>query len=129
MPAQHRALSLIEVVASLALLATTATVLLFAQGRSLDQLRATRDQEAATDLAREWLADWKLQAEGQKSSLPLDGQFGSHPAWHWRRQVTPYLSAEPSRLVEMQLSVFQTDGRGRSKLVAAFHWIEKTHEP
>lgn len=112
------ALTLIEVVAALALLAGVATLLLTAQGRSLEQLRATGRQERAAALADALLARWRLEPGG--AAVPLEGAFDEWPGWHWRRRVAPCTIAE---LDEVSLTIYLRDGATEQDLLS-YTWFE-----
>ena len=123
----YRALTLIEVVASLVLLAATATLLLTAQGRSLDQLRSIREQEIAAVLTHELIATWKLNPPGKHSAT--EGRWQSHAAWRWRRQLAPYPLTIRSVLQEVTLTLYRTDQEGNDVPVSTHTWLERPDEP
>ncbi len=120
--APARGLSLIEVVAALVLLSGCAVMLLTAQGRSLDQLRAVRTQETAAGLARELIASWKLDPTVE---LPLEGYFESTPGWRWERQVRWYSTGAHGSLQEITLTVYRTKLDREEEAVARYTWIER----
>jgi len=86
-----RGLSLIEVVASLVLLATVVTSLLMAQSRSLAQLRATQEREKASVLAGELLVAWEIAP--REWTDHEEGVFDGDASWRWARTSRP--SARP----------------------------------
>ncbi len=77
--ARARGISLIEVVASLLLIATTATALLVAHRRSFQQLEVTIRQETAASLAGELIASWKIEPPEPEANVA--GCIESHPSW------------------------------------------------
>ena len=124
--AMARAISLIEVVASLLLIATTATALLVAHGRSLQQLKATVHQETAAALAGELMASWKIDPPGPGSTL--SGGFQSRPSWRWTRGAQPYAAAVHLQLLEVTLALYRTDDQGNTRALRTYSWLERSDE-
>lgn len=120
-----KGLSLIEVVVSLVLIGTTATMLLTAHSRSLEQLRATSNSETASILARELITQWKLEPPDETS--PMDGRFESHPKWGWAGESVPYPSQGQSELQQVTLTIHRTDQRGFDQIVVTYTWLERPH--
>lgn len=120
------ALTLIEVVASLALAATTATALLLAQSRALSSMQAVGERQMAGDLAHELLVAWKL--DPPEDGPATQGSFESHADWSWQRISRPYLSAQVQSLQEVQLRIVRTQ-RGESRLIASYTFLERADEP
>ena len=120
-----RALTLIEVVASLVLLATTATALLLAQGRSLEQLRAVREQHMASKLARELITHWKLEPPAPTTAM--EGSFGARAGWRWTRHSQPYGLAKVKPLWQVTLTVHKRDHKGENA-VSSYTWLEHVDE-
>ena len=123
---QTRALSLIEVVASLALLATSATALMVAHARSLEQISATRDQAAASALAGNLIATWKLDSDSDLDDCR--GLFDSKPSWRWKRTCRPCDLAMRSGLFEITLTVLRADVSGAEQVLATYTWLERDDE-
>jgi len=121
-----RALSLIEVVASLALLAASATALMVAHARSLEQISATRDQAAASVLAENLIAAWRLDPDSDLDDCR--GLFDSKPSWRWKRTREPCDLAMRPGLFEITLTVSRTDVRGAEQVVATHTWLERDDE-
>lgn len=121
-----RGLVLIEVVAALALLASTATLLLVAHGRSLTQLHSTNQQETAARLAEELLTAWKL--ENADTTLAGEGSFAQSAGWRWTRTVKPYEGAPNSDVVEITLTVLHTKGT-QERVLATYTWLEHRRAP
>lgn len=121
-----RALTLIEVVASLALVAASVTALLQVQSRVLVQLHSLREQQTASDLARGLIMEWRLQ----DSSLPIAdrGEFQSEPGWSWTRTVEPYWAAQKLPLDRIELRICRADAGGGREL-ANLVWLEERHVP
>jgi Tfp pilus assembly protein PilV len=121
-----RALTLIEVVASLVLLATAVTTLLAAQGRSLEQLRTARELATAAELARELITEQRLDP-----SQPLtdsEGLFASHSEWRWSRTVKPFAETADSALQIITLAIYRQDRLGVERMVTSYTWLEKPHD-
>ena len=122
-----RAFTLIEVVASLVLLATTVTALLTTNGRSLEQLRAIREQETASSLAHEWIAIWKLN--DTKDHLPMEGRFENHPGWRWPQSVKPYEPTYKLTINEITLTIYHQQPEKPERVVTHYTWLEAVDEP
>jgi Tfp pilus assembly protein PilV len=121
-----RALTLIEVVASLVLLATAVTTLLAAQGRSLEQLRTARELETAAALARGLITDWRLESSG--TVPPTDGVFASNPAWRWSRTAKPLSNSTDSAIQTISLTIYRNDAHGVERMVTSYTWLEKPYD-
>ena len=121
-----RGISLIEVVAALALIGTAITMLLGAQARSLEQLAVTRDRQIATELARELITAWRIDPLRQEPAR--EGSFASHPGWRWTRGEMPYRSTSRLALQEVTLTIHRVDGSGHESHVAGYTWLERPGE-
>lgn len=121
-----RALTLIEVVASLVLVATTVTALLAASGRSLEQLHSAREQQTASVLAKELINQWILEAPAEGEAT--EGHFHGYPGWRWTRQSAPYPWLTETTLEELTLTIHRLDGQGHDRVVAAYTWLERPDE-
>lgn len=118
------ALTLIEVVAALALAATSVTALLAAQGRSLVQLRQARELETASALARERITLWRLDP----LVIPeTEGEFSGQPSWRWTRRVNLPLDPSSTDLQEVMLSIHRRDDRRVERVVATYTWLERVN--
>lgn len=118
------ALTLIEVVAALTLVATSVTALLAAQGRSLEQLRSAQELETAATLARELIIQWRLDP---LVVPPLEGEFIENPKWRWRRKVGATTDHRATDLQEIMLTIYRRDNRGVEQRITSYIWLEKTH--
>jgi Tfp pilus assembly protein PilV len=122
-----KGLTLIEVVASLVLIALTATSLLAAYGRSLEQLRATREQETADGLARELLAHWSVEP------IPLDeeskGTFENEPGWQWSRNTQRQWGIVSLEVYELTLTIERRGDDGHWRRVATHSWLQEADSP
>jgi Tfp pilus assembly protein PilV len=117
------ALTLIEVVAALVLVATSVTALLAAQGRSLAQLQQARELETAATLARELITQWRLDP---LVVPPSEGGFPGQPTWRWTRRVVLPSDGGASELQEVVLSIHRRDDRGVERNIASYTWLEKS---
>lgn len=118
-----KGLTLIEVVASLVLMAGVVSALLLAQGRLLGQLRSIEEQELASDLAHELIAQWKLEPP-----TASQGEFEEHRGWSWARvEATTMLVRDPLvREVTLQITHRTIDGT--EHMIARYQWLEKKDE-
>ena len=76
-------MSLIEVIASVTILATSVSAILLAQVRGLDRVRAARLEMTATDLTRNLIRQWRL--EEIDLAVPAQGHFEDRSGWYWQR--------------------------------------------
>lgn len=120
---RHRALSLIEVLAAMTLLAGTMVSLVLAQGRSLQQLAATRRQHTADALARELVLHWTMEPPPSDS---CEGSFGEQPGWRYVRRAQP--SSWDDKLLEMTVTIFAMDSRGEEVVASSLVWLEPRRE-
>lgn len=121
-----RGFTLIEVVASLALLATASAALLVAHARSLEQLRALRDQETASILAREWMATRHM--EDRTQDLLTEGAFEQHSRWRWSLTTVPFEVREDRRIERFTLAIRHDHGSGTDAPVQSYAWLEAADE-
>ncbi|MCK6464034.1 MAG: hypothetical protein L6Q93_04185 [Phycisphaerae bacterium] len=112
---RSRGLSLVEVLASLTLIAGTMTALLLAQARSLRQLAATRQGTEAHTLAEELILTWKADP----SSVTAQGEFNA--ALRWVREESPSWRTSTRELQEIRLRVYGDDG---DAVLAEYVWLE-----
>lgn len=118
-----RALTLIEVVAALALLAGALTALLVAQTRGLKQLQAMREQERAAVLAEELIQRWKIEPPTMTDRL--DGAFESAPGWWWLRAATASSILDDPDVRQVTLSIYRRETDGLEHLVTTYTWLER----
>ena len=118
-----RGLSLIEVVASLVLIATVVTSLLVAHARSIEQVKATRLLETADRMTHELMASWWVEAPGEGPWI--EGRFEDLPGWHWTRAVRPYDAPNHEDLNEITLTIF---GNVSAVPMGTYTWLERTVE-
>ena len=82
MRSRRTALTLIEVLAAMALLGGTLAAVVVAAGRHTQQVRSAQDRIEATDAADRLLSSWLVDAGGQipAPAGPVPGRAG----WRWR---------------------------------------------
>lgn len=120
------ALTLIEVVASLVLLATTVTALLATHSRSLQQLTNINQQETAASLAQELITEWQL--DESESEPPPEGNFKHKPGWRWVRDVIPYEPTYTNKINQITLKLFYQRDHEESEIVTRITWLERVDE-
>lgn len=119
---RRRGLTLIEVVAALVLLAGVVSSLLLAQGRLLGQWRGLAEQEQASQLARELLAEWKLTPP-----TTAEEEFEGHSGWRWtRRESATVLVGDPA-VREVILEIHHRSADGAERTVATYRWLRKVN--
>ncbi len=122
------ALTLIEVVAALALLATVVASVLVAQTRSMQQIRQADQRRKAAELAESLLTQWRLNQTALDS--PAQGTF-SEEGWSWKRQVErervslgrDFTSQRPEML-RIHLTVLRERQSSPPIELAAVDWLE-----
>ncbi len=124
--AHCRSLTLVEVVASLALLGGTIVGLLTAQARALQQLKATQRQRQAALLAEELVTHWQLC--GERLAEPAQGLFEGQPAWSWTRSIEPPDVEDPPGLFRVCLEILWTDALGQTQVASGATWLEESGE-
>jgi hypothetical protein len=120
---RNRALTLIEVVAALSLIAGTATVLLTLQGRCIQQLRAAHDRERAAHYAAELVGSWRLNPAPPGI---LEATIGDE--FRWRRTERDYPTST-NLLREVTLVVFRVGLDHRETPLATYAWLENKLVP
>jgi Tfp pilus assembly protein PilV len=118
-----RGLTLIEVVAALVLMAGVVSALLLAQGRLLGKLRGIEEQELASHLAREIIAQWKLERP-----TATQGEVEEYPGWRWIRQESTTLLVRDPLVREVTLQIVHRTADGAERTVASYQWLEKKDE-
>lgn len=80
--------TLIEVLASLALLGSLAVAMVLSRGRLVDQHRSSEQKLEAVQAADELLTQWW---SGEVKQVPVDasGVLAHHPGWTWQTQLIP----------------------------------------
>ncbi len=121
-----RGLTLIEVVASLVLLAVTVTALLASHARSMEQLTENRRHHLASELARELILTWQLDPEGSRDLMA--GTFDDHKELRWTKRRAPRPVTARSALDEITLTIYRRDDKGNEEPVASYTWIERRDE-
>lgn len=126
-----RALTLIEVIAALAILGTTATAMLTAYGRALHQMALSQDRRTACELADALLLHGELR--GERFDVAATGTFAEIeglPAglrdvehWQWARTVRRVRPTPTSEMNEVRLRVTRERDDGRVETLAVVHWL------
>lgn len=124
---QLKAMTLIEVVASLVIVATTGTALLLAQSQSIAQLTATNEQKTAARLATHLILIWKIDPAPLGSNI--EGQFEDQSGWKWQRQTKPRMGTVQPNLIDVTLEIYRYDDSGQRNVVTSYTWIEVVDEP
>jgi type II secretion system protein I len=101
-PRRRVGVTLIETLASLALLAVVAPILARAWAVTMDSAARSRDQITASVLAENMLTE--MVAEGNLTSADQSGTFGDeHPGFAWETSVFDW--PEDSRFKEVDVTV------------------------
>ena len=124
----RKALSIVEVLGAMVLLASTASALLLAQGRTTSQLSSLREQALGARLAEELVAQWKLDNQRNWITTNESGDFVAHSGWRWERVVrTPEL-VQTISATEITLRVVHRQPSGEERRVAQYVWLERRDE-
>lgn len=112
-----RGLTLVEVIAGLALLATLLASILVAFGSQAAQIRAARDRLRAVEMADRLLSEWSSQnaipAVGTEQSLP-----GTND-WRWRIVAGESAELESSGVSSVRVDVFRSKETGTDQVLAS----------
>jgi type II secretory pathway pseudopilin PulG len=98
-------LTLVEVIAGLALLATLLAAILVAFGRQAAQMRKSRDRLKAVELADRLLGDWSAQ-----NAIPAIGTeqtLEGTKDWRWRLVEAGSADLDAAGLAAVRLEVFR----------------------
>ncbi|MBI4716619.1 MAG: prepilin-type N-terminal cleavage/methylation domain-containing protein [Planctomycetes bacterium] len=118
---RRRSLTLVEVLASLAIMGSVLTTVLVAHARSLEQLRACELGLTAQDLARELHEGWLVA--GEDVTVPATGTVDQAGQWHWERSAARLDGPEPLPATEITLLVTRCEPRsGAANWTRAYHW-------
>lgn len=119
----RRSLVLIEVVAAIALLGSTAVGLLVAQSQALGQLETARRRALGARVARELLAGWQLNEVDVQ--IADAGSIESDPQWSWRRSVADTRVADSARMKLITVSILHQSPMLGPRRVLHYQWLEK----
>ena len=114
MQSWSRAMTLIEVVAALALLGGTATAVLMAHERLSDQSRRSSQVLEACDATDRWLA--QLRLNGQTLEPDQSGVLPTHEQMTWRTELVAINALEPFEIQHLHLKVFNSSNPQRPLL-------------
>jgi Tfp pilus assembly protein PilV len=117
----RRSLTLVEVLAALAILGGAATALLSVQARSLETLRHAQRDVVAEQLARELIGDWRLHGADYRAAE--SGAFDGATGWSWSRRSEPAALGERAMALRVTLSIWLTDDLGKAAFERDFQWI------
>ena len=96
--------TLIEVLAALALLGSLAVAMVLSRGRLVDQHLRAQQKLEAVGVADALLAEW--WADGP-DNIPVDdaGELDAHPGWSWQTREVPNAALRPyeARVVRLRL--------------------------
>jgi hypothetical protein len=123
------ALTLIEVVAAVTLLATVAASVLVAQSRSMRMIHRADARRKAAEFAESLVTQWRL--EKTPLDTPDQGNLGEHK-WIWKRQVErehislgQEFGAQQPEVLRIRLTVLDDESRLNQPVqLAAVEWLE-----
>lgn len=127
----RKALTLIEVIAALAILGTTATAMLTAYTRALHQMDLTRHRRVAGELADALLLHGEFH--GERFDVESQGDFTEIeglPAdlrdvdrWRWTRTVRRVRPTPTAEMNEVHLQIMRERDDGRVETLADAYWL------
>lgn len=122
LPRCPAALTLIEVLVSLVLVAAVITTIVRAHAHSIEQLHATQRLDTATTLARNLLAEWHVH---RPDSIPSTGLFEDIPGWTWRRTVHLTDIVDNAHVRRVDLDIVHTRPGHSPEIMTTLSWVEK----
>jgi hypothetical protein len=121
------ALTLIDVVAALVLLAVVLPALFAAQGRALEQLAALRDRNHAATMIQEMLVQWELSQVDV--TQPAEGIFPGAPDWTWSRTVQRQAVGADGELLRIRVVASRRDHPSGPGTTVAYEWLAPATAP
>lgn len=119
-----RALSLVEVLASVMIIGGAVTTMLVAQSRGIAAMQNGRFEMQARDLAKEVLVEW--QQKNDTLADLVSGRFDGMQRWSWRRTSEKTTIAPKIEATMVTLTLIRAgDGRERP-WIREFRWLEQT---
>lgn len=125
--APARGVTLIEVVAALALVAGTVTALLLAHGRSIRQATFADERERVAADVEELIIGWTLHDVDVRA--PANGTFAAMPDWTWQRRATLYYDSHEVKLLKVQLIATRTASEGAASRAHIVEWLVEADKP
>lgn len=103
--------TLIEVLAAMALLGSLAVAMVLSRGRLVDQHQLAQQKMDAVNVADALLAQWWT---GDPAAFPVGetGDIDSHPDWAWQTREIPNLALRPFAARVVQLRIVDASAPG-----------------
>jgi type II secretion system protein I len=121
---KYQGMTLVEVLAALALLGVSVETLLWAQTRVIESVKNAEIRSVAAMAAEELIAEWELNEidvrEPDEGAIPGKG-------WSWHRDSRPRLVTEGVELIEVRLAISRSVETNIETLVE-FTWLEVLDE-
>jgi len=117
-----RALSLVEVLASIVIIGGAVTTMLVAQSNSIATLKTARLESQADDFARNLIARWRLNSEDV--SAIASGEIPGQQRWTWRRQSEPFHAGEKVQATLIMLTIVRAGSHAEAPWVRRYQWLE-----
>ena len=121
-PRRDRALSLVEVLASIMLVGGSVTGMLVVQARGMAELKEGRLALQADELAKEKLHEWQLTGEPLPESKT--GGFSNLQRWTWRRESERAIIAPNLESTVVTLTLIRAGDRWERPWTRKYRWLE-----
>jgi len=122
----QRGVTLVEVVAALALLAGTVTALLLAHGRSVRLMAESKVRSEVAVSAEELVFAWSIHDDDLR--LTVEGAFVAPPNWVWRREAVPFNTGGDSKLYRARLTASDSTKEGIAAQPYVVEWLFKAND-
>lgn len=117
-----RALSLVEVLASIVIIGGGVTTMLVAQSNSVATLKTARLESQADEFARNLIARWRLSHENVSKNA--SGDIPGQQRWTWRRQSSPFYAGEKVKATLVTLTIVRAGSQAEGPWVRRYEWLE-----
>lgn len=118
----RKGLTLVEVVAGIALLATILVTMLIAYRANAEQIRKAHDRKLAIELLDELLANWE-----QDLTVPVPGETGvfEDSPWSWRVVKVRQIPSSELPYGAIRVEVLHTAIDGQSDVLATVEMLSE----
>ena len=120
--ARAKSVTLVEVLAALAILGGSITTVLVAQAHCVHHMAVCNCELTARHLAAELITTWRLRNEDL--TVASQGDVPGTPGWHWSRSARRMAITERAFMMEITLEmVYQDPQRRASPWIRRYRWL------